>query len=53
MAGNSGGSCAGGGVPAASGASEGEGVDSAPKDAAPRSTTLSRAKAPSENSHVL
>jgi len=50
MAGNSGGSCAGGGVPAASGASE---VDSASKDAAPRSTTLSRAKAPSERSHVL
>jgi len=43
MAGNSGGSCAG------SGPSE----DSAPKDGTPRITTLSRAKAANERSHVL
>ena len=53
MAGNSEGSCASGGVPAASGASEGGGVDSALKDAAPSITTLSKAKAASERSHVL
>jgi len=53
MAGNSRGSCAGGGVPAFSGESEGGGLDSALKDAAPRITTLSRAKTASERSHVL
>ena len=50
MTGNSEGSCAGGGVPAFSGASD---VDSAPKDTAPRITMLGRAKAASERSHVL
>ena len=53
MAGNSRGSCAGGGEPAASGESEGGVDNSAPSDAAPRITTLSRAKAASERSHVL